>query len=494
MGEKAVLLYDPPKKRPIFLQIIPDLTIVKEMADAATPNYTDTLTQALASRKDWLEKSELAKLKEELRIYQISFSVLYNIFLKKKLINEDPYKQETKISDLEIPETGAFNEAKRHEQISLRLASYDSQLDFLVNFYQFSVDYLNLERVRRILGLVRYVDWVSLTPDSQSPNTKVVAEITNHAKSGGDPITLSIIGESLTRLPKCTAKIMGILRDLSLYHKEIYKLNIRSKLQGLQASEANALTIKKKMNSAMPGTPFYQEYVEELIKEDFSKDGPSLREAILKSLAFVEEKPKAAKPKVNYKAILLEGVQAMGASATVMSEAAQKIDENQAILANHKKTFWEKIRLLIRQMTNAEPEEVVYDLEFIDQATGMLKKENLNFHHFRADLDKRVRILAGMNGQGQLMAKLSAMPEEQITSYLERTIRDMQYYHRMLSALDEYFKSSVTKEDRDKIKGIKPELASVKNCIVRSNQIRHDYSAQKEEEEQMKRLGINPST
>jgi hypothetical protein len=41
------------------------------------------------------------------------------------------------------------------------------------------------------------------------------------------------------------------------------------------------------------------------------------------------------------------------------------------------------------------------------------------------------------------------------------------------------------------VKGIKPELATIKNAIVRANQDRYEYSAQKEEEEQMKRLGIN---
>ena len=232
------------------------------MADVAAPNYTESLSQALLARKDWLEQSELGKLKEELRIYQISYSVLYNMFLKKKLINEDPYKQESKITDLVVPETGPINEAKRLEQISLRLASYDSQLDFLVNFYQFGVDFLNLERIRKILGLVRYIDWVNLTPDSQSHNTKVVAEITSQSKVGGDQLTLSIIGESLTKLSKSTASVMGILRDLSIYHKETYKLTIRGFLAGMQPQEATLINIRKKLSTAMPGKPFYQDYIE----------------------------------------------------------------------------------------------------------------------------------------------------------------------------------------------------------------------------------------
>ena len=471
------------------------------MADAATPpktaasnDYTTVLMQALLGRKDWLEKSELAKLKDELRIFQISYSVLYNMFLKKKLINEDPYKQESKISELAIPETGPLNEAKRLEQVSLRLANYDSQLDFLVNFYQFGIDFLNLERIRKIVGLVRYIDWINFSPDSKSPNTKVVSELTNNAKSGGDSLTLSIIGESLTRLPKCTSAIMGILRNLSGYYKENYKLNVRNAIGSMQAAEATPANIKKKMNAAIPGTPFYQEFIEEIIKEEYSKDGPAMKEAILASLKVAEDKPKAAKQKTSYKDVLLSGIQAIGAAAAVTTEVAQKIDANQAVLENRKKGFWEKIKLLIKSMTNSDPDEIIYELQFFDQAKGTETKEQLNFGQFRIELDRKNKIYAGMSGQGPFIAKLKNMAEEQVLEYLERAIKDLQNLHRTLTALDEYFKSCVPREERDQIKGIKPELASLKNCFVKANQIRHEYSAQKEEEEQMRKLGINPNT
>jgi hypothetical protein len=459
---------------------------------AAPANYPDLLLQALLSRKDWLEKSEMAKLKDELRVYQASFSALYNIFLKKKLINEDPYKQETKIGELEVPETGPFNEAKRVEQFSLRLSSYDNQLDFLVNFYQFGVDFLNIERIKRILGLVRYIDWVHLTPDSQSHNTKVVAEITNQSKNGVDQITLSVIGESLTKLSRSTVSVIGILRDLTAYHRETYKLNIRNATKGMPAAEANAANIRKKISSAMPGTPFYQEFVEELIKEDYSKDGPAMQDAILKSLKVADEQPKAVKPKVSFKAILLEGIQVIGAASSPMNEIAVKLDDNETTLENQKKGFWKMLRQVLKKMMNAEPEEIIYDVQYMDPAKGVPVREKVNFHQFRADMDKKTKILAGMSGHGPVMTKLSAMAEEQITGYLERTIRDVQSFHRTLGALDDYFKSNAPPSDRERIRGIKPELATIKNSIVRANQLRHEYSAQKEEEEQMKRLGISP--
>jgi len=455
------------------------------------PKYIDDLQQALTARKNWLETSELVKLKEALRSFQSSFASLYNIFLKKKLIHEDPYKHEAKIIELEIPETGTINEAKRLEQISLRLANFDNQLDFLANFYQLGVDFLNLEQIKKILGLIRFIDWVSLTPDSPYVNTKAVAEMANQSKSGVDQITLSIIGESLTRLSKSTTIVTGILKDLTVYYKETYKLNVRQAITtGMSASDANPANIKKKFPVALPRTPFYQELIEDLIKEDYSNDGPAMKEAILKSLKLVEEKPKVVKPPVNFKNILLEGTQVIGGANLALSEIAGKLDENAEILANQRKTFWEKIRLIFRQMTNAEPEEVIFELEYMDQTKGMPVKEAMNFHRFRDELNKKTKILASFV-RGPAAAKLAAMTEEQIIIYLERNIRDVQNLHKTMNALDEFFKTKTPQPDREKIKGIKPELATIKNSIVRANQLRFEYSAQKEEEQQMKRLGIS---
>jgi len=464
------------------------------MAETEQASYADVLQQTLIARKEWLEREELGRLKEELRGFHTSFASLYNIYLKKKLIDEDPYKQETKISELEVPDTSTFNETKRIEQLSIRLSNYDNQLDFLVNFYQLSTDFLNLDRIKRIVGLVRYVDWVALTPDSQSVMTRAAAELSNHAKSGVDPITLSIIGESLTRLSKTTGIVMGILKDLSSYYRECYKLDIRQKVtQSMQPNEATMDNIRKKMQTAMPGSPYYKELIDELLKEDYSKSGPDLRQAILNTLKVAEEKPKAAKAAVNFKNILLDGIQVIGGAGACLTEIGGKLDENQTVLESHRKSLLELIKQLIRQITNAEPEEVIYTIEYLDPTKGVPVKEKIYFNQFRDEMNKKIKILNSFV-RGPAYTKLSAMAEDQIIGYLERNIRDVQNFHKTLNALDEFFKTRVDSEDRNKIKGIKPELSTLKNSIVRANQLRHEYSASKEEEEQLRRLGINPAT
>jgi hypothetical protein len=454
--------------------------------------YQQAHSDALNARGNWLEKTEMPRLKEEFRTFHAAFASLYNIFIKKGLIHEDPYKHEAKIGEIEIPETGGFSDAERMEQISIRLSNYDNQLDFLVNFYQFSADFLTLDKIKRILGLVKYIDWVRFTTDSESYNTKAVVELVAQSKNGLDPLSLSVVNESTANLYRCTGIILTILKELSDFHRETYKAELRTTVTaGMSAAEAASGQIKKKFAAAMPGKPFYPDLVEELIKEDYSRDGPALREKALKQLAVPDAKPKTAKAAVSFKFILLEGIQAICFTASILEEIASRLDENETLLENRQRSFWEKVKRMMQQMVNKEPEAVIYDVEYLDSNKGTLVREKVNFSSFRADMSKKIKNLAVLNARSVAAAKAESTDEALLLQQLERSIREVQSLHKTMGALDEFFKAEVDKTDRDKIKGIKPELATIKNAIIKANRKRHEYSAQKEEEEQLKHLGVN---
>jgi hypothetical protein len=456
-------------------------------------SYLSLLSQALNARADWIEKSELVKFKEDLRTFQASYAVLYNVFLKKGLIHEDPYKQEARISELEVPESSSFSEAERVDKLTIRLANYDNQLDFLVNFYQFNVEFLTLDRIKRILGLIKFIDWPHLSMDSPLAMTKAMMELTMSAKNGLDPMTASLFNESLSKISRTTGTIMGYLKVLSDYQRESYKFDLRSALTvDMKAGEATLGNIKKKFGSALPGRIFYPDLVEELIKEDYSGDGPALQEKVLKSLQVAEAKPKLEKQQVSFKQILIDGLQVIGNTGNTMSEIAPKLDENEEMISSRKKTVWKKLCHLLQQIMGKEPDPVVLVLKYMDNVRGISVQEKVNFSAFRADLNKRIRVLTNYTTRGPAAQKLANMNDEQLIQILDRLIRDVQNTHKILGAMDDYFKAETLGGEREKVKGIKPELATIKNAIVRANQIRHEYSAKMEEEEQMKKLGIVP--
>ncbi|MDR3138837.1 MAG: hypothetical protein LBT95_04085 [Treponema sp.] len=455
--------------------------------------YIQSLSNAINSRREWLENSELTKLKEELRTFQTAFSSLYHIYLKKGLIHEDPYKAEARVGEIEIPETGPFSEMERIEQLSIRLSNYDNQLDFLVNFYQFNTEFLTLERMKRILSLVKYIDWAHLNPDNQSPNTRAVVDITNQIKVGGDPLSSNLISKSLSSLSRTTGTISSYLKVLSDFNREVYKLELRTAVTGTMppAEAAQIAHIKKKFAAALPGKAFYPDLVEEVIREDYSKEGPALQENILKLLQITENKPKTVKEQVSFKTTLIEGIHVIGSVGATLDEIGAKFDENEMLLENRKKRFWEKVKWLMQQVLNKEPEPIIYEVEYTDSTRGTTVREKVNFYNFREEITRKARGMTAVSVRGNALARLESMQDDQLVTFLAKSIRDIQSLHRTLSALDDFFKAAVDQEDREKVRGIKPELATIKNAIVKANQKRYDYTARKEEEEQLKRLGIS---
>jgi hypothetical protein len=170
-----------------------------------------------------------------------------------------------------------------------------------------------------------------------------------------------------------------------------------------------------------------------------------------------------------------------------------KIDENNATLESVKKGFWDKVRKAVQEMMHKPPEPVIYKLQYLDPVKGTSAREDVNYYTLRADLEKKIRTTAAFHARPGA-SRFDAMGEDQLLAFLERGVTEIQNTHRILSALDEYFKASAPPDIRDKIKGIKPELAAIKNSIVNANQKRYEYSAQKEEAEQLKRLGVDVYT
>jgi len=452
--------------------------------------YQKALEQALNARADWLDQSELPKFKEEFRTFHGAFASLYKLLIQKKLINEDPYKHEAKIGEIIVPKM-IVPEGDKREQLTINLSAYDSQLDFLVNFFQFSIDFLNLETIKRILGLVRYIDWTKLVVDAATTTTRVVAELINDARTGSDALTLNVINELTGKLGKSSVALMNYLRDATAYNREAYKLELRQAITGTM-NDATVEQIKKKFPAALPGKNFYPDLTEELIKEDYSPSGEQLRALVLKQLAIPENKPKVVKKEVNFKTTLMDGLFVISTVGNALGEITPKIEENHALFQNRKQSLMEKIREVIREMFNKEPEPVIYDIEYIDSVKGTTVKEKVNYNQFRTDLDKRMRTFATLSSRN--VSRIDALDEKQLLTLLERAIRDAQTLHKTLGGLDEFFKAEAPRESREKVRGIKPELATIKNAYIKANQKRHEYSAQVEEEEQLKRLGVTPLT
>ncbi|MDR2865516.1 MAG: hypothetical protein LBV68_07910 [Spirochaetaceae bacterium] len=455
-------------------------------------DYLKKLKEALGARQDWLERSDMPKLKEDFRAFHTALAVIYNFFVKKGYIADDPYRNDAKTGDLKVPEAGVVNEANKRDQIGQWMSSLIKEIDFLTNFYQFSVENFSQGKIKIMMGLIKYINWTRLSSDTDTPVTQAVSGIiTTARRSGSDPVALTMLGDAVSKLEITTESIANHLKLISDFNREQYKYDLRINVtSAIPQNELQIATIKKRFASVCPKEPFYPELAEELIREDISEKGAALREAVLKKLAASGEKQKVAKQEVDYKAIVIDALNAIGGAAVTLIEISIKLSANYELMNNKKNGVWDKLCKLIQQMTNHEADPVFYDISYQDPNKGTTVRERLNYSTFSAVIEKKSKILNALAARGSAAAKLEAMDESQLVDILQRNTKDMLAIHKTLSALDSFFKTNVGHADRGKVRGIKPELGALKNAISRANQKMQEYQSLKEEAEQFKKLGI----
>jgi len=464
-------------------------------------NYTDQLEQALLGKIERMNDHELKQLRDDYKLFQSAFQGIYNVLLRKGLIHEDPYKYELKISEVQTPPEGSFAESEKLDQMCIRLSQFESYLDFLNNYYQFSVDFLTLGRIKKLVGLTKYFSFTAFTENSVHLNTRYFAEIVSQIRKGSDPLSTGIINEGLLQLDKASRKIFQALKDLGNIHRERYKLEIRRLASdGLKFDRDQVIThqddvirkIRQRFAEAAGDKPFYPELAAEILKEDYSSEAQALRDEALEKLKVASNKGSGKVTEQNYKVPILDGIRTIIGVGFQLDDAGQKLNENQGILDALDKSFITKIRRLLREMLGKSAEDIIHEVDYMDPVSSERKNEAIHFRNFTNEVSKKAQTLIAMASRGSAAYKrLEGASEDQIYKFLEKGIEDLQSYHRKLTALDEFFRATITDpEVKNKVRSIKTELGSIKNAIIKANQKRYEYIAIKDEQEQMKRLGI----
>lgn len=464
-------------------------------------NYLDKLDVAILAKTEHMDNTELKKLKDDYRLFQSAFQAVYNVLLRKGLIIEDPYKYELKISEVETPPNTPFGESEKNEQLSVRLSQFESYLDFLNNYYQFSVDFLTMGRIKRLVALGKYFNFQHFSENSQHVNTRFFAEYVNAVKKGSDNMSVGILNESLSQLEKSAKRIFDVLKSLSDLHRERYKLEFRRLVLPSLKLDRNMVIgqkdetirrLRNRINEMGIQLPFSQELAEEILNEDFSNDSEILREATLKKIEVKQQDKEIKGPQVNYRNIIIEGAKILIAASFALSDAIRKLEENQALLSSLDRSMLSKIRRALREMMGKKDEAIVHEVEYLDPVSSERKREVLNFSLFVSDAGKRAQALSSMTGRNSpALTRLEESTEDQAYAFFNKSLTDIQNYFRKTAAFEEFFYENLFETElKNRVKSVKTELATIRTAIVKANQKRHEYLSKKEEQEQMIRLGI----
>lgn len=465
--------------------------------------FLSELEDALLKQRDYLNTVELPRLKEYFILYKSIFDGLISLLLKKGLITEDPYKYDVKISEVKAPSNHPVIDSEKTSVISQRLSQYERQLDFINHFFQFSADLMTLPELKNIISFIQWINWGNLNSFATGVNTQILGDIIEKIKQGSDPMAMSLLTDAVKKITNTSRLMMGILKKVSKYQREKYKFEIRSKI--LLPLDLTETTMRGKQEEDIlkqirsnfkanmrEGVPYIKSLIQEVVHEEISVDGDKLKGEILKKLQ--PKKKKVKKKEINFRPLLLESLKILSNSGQVLEDALKKIEENSRLLQNRKMSFGEKFRSWLMNLSGNKKNKVFFDIEYFNEKTSSTKRMRINFDSFLEQGFREARILLALgNKMSNTFLKLENSPEEDITHFLDRHISLTREIAEKLDPLNVYFKSELPQSERTAVKGVKLELSSIKSSLRKAHKKYLEYTAQVEEHEQLRKLGIDNS-
>ena len=464
-----------------------------------TAPFGDRLEQALELQRGYLDQTALPQLKGLFETLHGSFQNFQTVLVRKSLVKEDPYKEEQKISEIQLPPNTEVAEIEKADQMGLRLSLFDNQLDFLLHYYQFSVDYLSLKRIKLLVGLTKFINWDHLSTTSTHINTRLLAELVNKVRGASDTFSIQVINTTQNQLVELCSAIGRTLKSLSTYHRERYKLEVRKavvdllnlKPEAVRADRATAISqIKKRFSQSLSGMPYYDDLVKEILEEDYGQQSQKQQETVLKQLSITEKKA-TKKKQVDFRTLLLDAIRFLSASGKPVERALAKLNESSSIIEEYRSKIDSPFRRWLSRVLGKKRESRVYEVEIVDPATAVAKSMSVDFDNLHKKGVQTSRLIASYGSKTNPgYARLESMDEEGLYALLEHNIAEMQNMTKLLPALHSYFQEEMDANNRGKLRGVRLEVNAIHNSVVKANQRRHEYVSRKEEQEQLKKLGV----
>lgn len=463
--------------------------------------FEDMLLAALEEKTAWYNKTVLQKMQDDYRLHLTCVTNLISTLVKKSLINSDPYKHDKKISDIVAPQDTEFNENERAMILGTRMSDYESMLDFICNYFKFSVEHITLDKIRKMNDLNSTFNWENLTLNSPKQNTRALAYIVTDVKNSGDNLTVNLLNDTLLKAKQSIKAISLALRQVADFQREVYKGNIRREiLKNPQCNREKAYhspaeftaEVKRLFPSLMPKKPYYSDLIEELIQEEIGPDSSKLREALLSKLKVVQTVDKKKQEvKVDTREMIMDALRTTGTMCDNLLAIYEKFHTNYELMENGDTSFLARIKRALRKAFGLKEPPIDYEVIITDHITGMQKREVIHFISFMDSLQKRSKLYASFSAKAAPgYIKMLEKDENTVFGFITRNLGEMNILFSQLTALDGFFKETAPAEVKSRVKGVKMELTTLKNTMVKANQLRAEYSSYIEEREQMKKLGI----
>ena len=192
---------------------------MKTSIPADNMNMEDTeflpqLQEAITQKTEWFNSDALEKLLLQYRLIHSCVRNLYDMLIKRSLIESDPYRLDKHITDITLPDTSPFPDSEIFSNIGKRFSEYETMLDYICTYVRFSVDSLPIPTVKKLLDFAKVFEWEDVIISSSNSNAHGLAVTLNNARNGAAPVVQSMINDSINKCAQASAEIKKILNEL----------------------------------------------------------------------------------------------------------------------------------------------------------------------------------------------------------------------------------------------------------------------------------------
>jgi len=462
--------------------------------------FIQEIESRLAALGEDITLNVMGSLKADFRNLTSIYGSLMTMLKNRSILPDDQYQYEEKISEITPITAEPFLEGAKATVISTRMHAFERQLKFLNDFYAFSLEHMTLARLKNLTQFLRFVRWDSFSESSQEGNTRALAELVAKVRKGDDAILAGLAKDIPTQIAAQATKIFESLKKVSTFKREEYKVQIRRGFWGVLNLAPEEVAgnpdnvqkrIKKDFAIAMKGYPYVSELIKELLDEDFGKNSEHFRGEVLLRLSVVKVVKEKPKPVDDPKLDLMEAVRAIGSLNIPFDAGLKKLQENVFLMDHGPSGIGEVFQTWFRTIMGIKSKPNIYEIELYDNVSNSNRTEQLNFTKWSEDLSIRLRLLTAVaNRASPQFQGLLSKSEDEVLDWFDRQFIEASKAVERMAGLDEFFKTEAPKDTRSQVKGIKTEISSVRTGMANANKLKHDYVGKKEEQEQLKRLGI----
>ena len=464
-------------------------------------DFAIQLQQLVSQKVEWYNSEALQDLLVKYRLLHTCIKNLYDVLVKRSIIESDPYRLDKRISEIKLPPAEVFSEADLATIFGERFSDYETMLDYICTYMRFSVEELNMTTVKKLIDFNKVFEWTNISSNNPKMNTRALAIALSNARNGAPSVLQSMINDSVNKCQGTVDEIDKSLNEYGLFWREYYKAQIRKMVfsnpgfnkENAMSSAVNEMTeIKKNFVKALGKTvPFYNDLVSEIIDEDLGANKDKKQEAVLKKLQPKVQKSVQKKNEgPSSKDLLITTVISLAGCAPTLSQLRAKLSENFNLLFEKKKNFLAKLFDALKKALNIKEKERIVLVKIKDPKTGGERMEKLSVISFMLDIGKKEKIYNGIAAKGPEYSKIESCNEDVILSFVNKQLSEIQSIFTKINSLDAHFKNYVEASLKAKVKGMQIELSALRNSIVNTNKKRGEYISFKEETEQMQKLGI----